>query len=371
MSARQQPSRDGAVLLSRSEARRIAIRAQRLDADRPKDLLPLVQQLTFLQLDPTSAIAPSADLIAWSRIGAGYSPDALRRALEVERTLFEQKAQEDPRVAPFALVRPASDLGLYLDAMSNWPPWKRERQWLEANESFRRDVLDRLRDAGPLLSRDIPDTSSVPWTSSGWTDNQNVTKMLEFLAGRGEVATAGRIGRQRMWDIAERVYPAGIEVMPEADAKRLRDERRLKSLGLALPVVAGDAGLPTRVEGSDLEWRVDPESLDRPFTGRTALLSPFDRLVHDRVRAREVFDFEYTLEMYKPAAKRRWGYFALPILHQDQLVGKLDAIADRKAGLLRVNAIHEDVPFSPSMRDNVHDELAELADWLQLSLAGS
>ena len=78
------------------------------------------------------------------------------------------------------------------------------------------------------------------------------------------------------------------------------------------PVDVGEAGEPAVVEGTKGEWRVDPAALGEDFEGRTALLSPFDRLVHDRARAQELFDFEYTLEMYKPAAKRRWGYFALP-----------------------------------------------------------
>src|SRR6185503_8292706 len=105
------------------------------------------------------------------------------------------------------------------------------------------------------------------------------------------------------------------------------------------------------------------------FEGRTALLSPFDRLVHNRVRAEELFGFEYTLEMYKPAAKRRWGYFALPILHGDRLVGKLDATADRKASVLRVNAIHEDVAFSRAIATGVRKEIDDLAGWLGLAVS--
>ena len=112
------------------------------------------------------------------------------------------------------------------------------------------------------------------------------------------------------------------------------------------PVDVGETGEPAVVEGVKGEWRVDPGALGEDFEGRTALLSPFDRLVYDRRRAQELFDFEYTLEMYKPAAKRRWGYFALPILHDDRLVGKVDATADRKASVLRVHAIHEDVRFT-------------------------
>ena len=115
------------------------------------------------------------------------------------------------------------------------------------------------------------------------------------------------------------------------------------------------------------EWRVDPAALGGDFEGRTALLSPFDRLVHDRARTQELFDFEYTLEMYKPAAKRRWGYFALPILHHDRLVGKVDAKADRKASVLQINAIHEDVKFTRAMTTAVRDELEDLASWLGLA----
>jgi uncharacterized protein YcaQ len=132
------------------------------------------------------------------------------------------------------------------------------------------------------------------------------------------------------------------------------------------PTHVGEAGEPAVVEGVKGEWRVDPGLLGDDFEGRTALLSPFDRLVHDRVRTLELFDFEYTLEMYKPAAKRRWGYFALPILHEDRLVAKLDAAADRKASVLRINAIHEDVKFTRAMTKAVQAELEDLASWLGL-----
>src|SRR6185295_11893634 len=132
------------------------------------------------------------------------------------------------------------------------------------------------------------------------------------------------------------------------------------------PAHVGDAGEPAVVEGVKGEWRVDPTLLGGELEGRTALLSPFDRLIHDRVRAEQLFDFEYTLEMYKPASKRRWGYFALPILHEDRLVGKLDAAADRKASVLRVNAIHEDVKLTGTMTRAVQAELEDLASWLGL-----
>ena len=244
--------------------------------------------------------------------------------------------------------------------------WTRHREWLAANDGFRRRVLDQLRESGPLASRDIPDTAEVPWQSTGWTHDRNVTQMLEFLASRGEVAVAGRQGRQRLWDLAERIYPAEIKVVPADKARKIRDEQWLRSLGVARPKFVGDAGIPAEIEGTSGVWRVDPEATAKGFKGRTALLSPFDRLIHDRVRAVELFDFEYTLEMYKPKEKRRWGYFALPVLHNDQLVGKVDAIADRKASRLEVDAVHDDVRFTRAMTAAVKAELTALAEWLGL-----
>ena len=349
--------------LTKAQARRIAVRAQLLDAPRPTDLLTVVRRLTLLQIDPTAAIAPSADLVAWSRLGSAYQPAELKRALEQDRTLFEHNA----------LVRPMSDLGPHLADALTARSHERTQTWIRDNDRFRRDILKLLRRSGPLSSRDIPDTCVVPWASTGWTNNRNVTQMLEFLMMRGEIAIAGRVGRERLWDLAERVYPSDVVVPPVDDARRARNERRLTSLGIARqkttamplePVDVGETGEPAVVEGTKGEWRVDPALLGDEFTGRTALLSPFDRLVYDRARAQELFDFEYTLEMYKPAAKRRWGYFALPILHHDRLVGKMDAIADRKASVLRVHAIHEDVKFTQAMNKAVELELEDLAAWL-------
>jgi len=351
--------------LTVQEARRIAVRAQLLDAPRPTDLVDVVQRLTMLQVDPTAAIAPSADLVAWSRLGSAYRPGHLRRALEQDRTLFEHNA----------LVRPMSDVGLYLAGASDQPSYERSRVWLRDNDRFRRDVLKLLGASGPLTSRDIPDTAAVPWASTGWTNNRNVTQMLEFLMARGEVAISGRVGRERIWDLAERVYPADVEVPSVEEAERFKNERRLSALGIARakatkmpvePIDVSEAGEPAVVEGVKGEWRVDPAALGADFEGRTALLSPFDRLVHDRVRAQELFGFEYVLEMYKPAAKRRWGYFALPVLHGDRLVGKVDAAADRKASVLQVNAIHEDVKFTRAITKGVQAELKDLAAWLGL-----
>ena len=141
--------------ITRTEARRIAIRAQLLDADRPRDLLHVVDRLTFLQLDPTAVIAPAADLVAWSRLGDRYDPAQLTTALERDRTLFEHKAQPTLVEAPIVMIRPMADLPLFLAEMPEMPPprFGNARAFLKANDAFRRRILDRLRDAGPLTSR--------------------------------------------------------------------------------------------------------------------------------------------------------------------------------------------------------------------------
>lgn len=357
--------------LSRTDARRIALRAQLLDADRPTDLLDVVRRLTFLQWEPTAAVAPSADLVAWSRLGSTYSPEELTVATE-HRMLVELHM----------CLRPAEDIALYRAEMAVWPgagklrDWQVGlRDWVAANDDCRRDILARLTADGPTATRDLPDTCAVPWQSSGWNNNRNVSRLLDLMVQRGEVAVAGRRKRDKLWDLADRVYPDDPAVAIE-EAGRQRDELRLASLGIARakapetptePQHVGEAGEEAEIEGTDGTWRVDPAYLDgATFEGRTALLSPFDRLVADRRRLDEVFEFDYLLEMYKPAAKRRWGYFALPILSGDRLVGKLDATADQRTGVLRVDAVHQDVPFTKEMTAAVEAEIDDLAHWLSL-----
>jgi uncharacterized protein YcaQ len=351
--------------LSKDEARRIAVRAQLLDRPRPADLVDVVDRLTVLQIDPTAAIAPSADLVLWSRLGSTYDPTDLTKALEQDRTLVET----------VAYIRSPRDLAAVIGETRAGGFHPSTTAWFARNEPFRHDILALLESKGPLLSRDIPDTCVEPWPSSGWTNNRNVTKMLELLAFRGDVAISGRKGRQRFWDLPGRVYPTELTDLDHDSAVRYRNERRLEALGIArssgpqIPGEApyvGEAGEEAVVEGTPGTWRVHPAYVGLPFEGRTALLSPFDRLVHDRVRAEQLFDFDYVLEMYKPKDRRRWGYFALPVLHSDRLVGKLDATADRKAGTLAVNEIHQDVPFTEDMTAAVRAEIEDLAAWLGL-----
>lgn len=324
--------------------------------------------MPFVQISPTSAVAPSADLVLWSRLGSDYDPIDLQEMIAARR-IFELQMT----------WRPIEDLPIFRAEMAAWPgtedpdDWRQAaRRWVDANDTFRQAILNLLGTDGPLPAKSIPDSASVPWKSSGWNNNKNVAMMLDILAARGEVAVAGRRGRDRLWDLASRVYPdASMMTLPQA--RLLRQERRLQSLGIARarsaatpaePNDVGEVGEPAEIDGVDGSWRVDPEQLEGGFRGRTALLSPLDRLVADRKRMNEIFQFDYFLEMYKPAAQRQWGYFALPVLHEDRLVGKVDVTTDRKAGVLRVNAVHWDTDPTHAMTAGVEEEIADLARFL-------
>jgi uncharacterized protein YcaQ len=359
--------------LSRAEARRICVQAQLLDEPRPDDLLTVVRHLTVLQTEPTAPLgAPSADLVLWSRLGSAYDRAELADLVDQQVLIDHQ-----------GFLRPSEDIALFRAEMSIWPgreplrEWQRDiARWVEANDGCRREILDLLRREGPLPASAFDDTCEVPWPSSGWNNNRNVQMLLKNMVARGEVATAGREGRQKLWDLAERIYPDD-PVPPPDEALRLRNERRLRALGLARARFAeqpgeahsvGDVGEPAVVEGVKGEWRVEPTLLDRPFAGRAALLSPFDRLVQDRKRLDQLFEFDYLLEMYKPVEQRVWGYYALPILHGDRLVGKLDATAEPAEGVLRVDAVHEDLPWPADTKEAVAAEIEDLASWLDLEV---
>jgi uncharacterized protein YcaQ len=359
--------------LTQADARRICVQAQLLDLPRPGDALEAVRHLMVLQAEPTAPLgAPSADLVLWSRLGPAYDRAELADLVDRQVLIDHQ-----------GFLRPSEDLALFRAEMTLWPgreplrEWQRDQVgWIETNDGCRREILDELRREGPLPASALEDSCEVPWPSSGWNNNRNVQMMLKLMVARGEVAAAGREGRQKLWDLAERVYPDDPVPQPD-DARRQLNERRLRALGLARARATaqlgeeygvGEAGEPAVVEGVRGEWRVEPTLLDAPFEGRAALLSPFDRLVQDRKRLDQLFGFDYLLEMYKPVEQRIWGYYALPILHGDRLVGKLDATAEPGEGVLRVDAVHEDRPFDDETRDAVAAEIEDLARWLDLEV---
>jgi uncharacterized protein len=342
------------------------VRAQLMDADRAGDVVQVAEELGAIKIDPTATIAPAEHTILWSRIGDAYDPVQLSKAVEQDRLLFEYDGS----------FRPVSLLPLMLPAMRRGPQRQSNIDWLEANDRFRREILARLRAEGPLLASDIPDTAEVAKPTDGWFSSNQTTRMLDFLQWMGEVAVVGRSGRQRRWDLAERVYPRDLPEYDFDEAQQLLSERRLHAAGIAKLKSpwsgVGEAGEPAVVEGSKWKFRVDPEALatlDDDADGRVGFLSPYDGMLFDRPRLKEIFDFEYVLEQFKPKPQRRYGFFAHPILMGDRFVGLLDAEVNRDTSELKVNAVHELLPFDPEEDEMVRGEITALAEWLGLGLS--
>jgi len=317
------------------EARRIAVRAQALDGT-AGGVLETVRRLGFLQLDPISSVAPPQHLVLWSRLGS-WDTAELDRLLWEERKLVEWRA----------FLYPIEDLPILRAFMRrrDRPIDRRVIEWTKARAPYRRHVLKELRERGPLLSREIADAPSHRREDHRWWGQRQMGLMLELLAARGEVAVVGRRGKQRVWDLAERWYPE-TETLPLPKARKLYDEKRFRALGV-------------RLQRGRLV--AHPEAEDGPVPTRTTFLSPFDRLVHDRARTEALWDFFYRLEMYVPAAKREYGYYVLPILHGDRLVGRIEPVFDRKSRTLDVKGVW----WEPGEKKlDLTEPLDELQGWL-------
>ena len=302
-------------LVPADEARRIAVRAQLLDGS-ATSLLDTVRRLGFLQIDPISTVAPPQQLVLWSRLGP-YDVAALDRLLWVEKKLFEWNAYIWPiESLPLVQARMRRRRRSRHYAHERW-----SAEFLVKNARFKRYLLRELERNGPMPSRELEhDSVPKPDEPHRWWGSREVTLMLEILHAYGIVAVAGRQGKQRLWDLAERWYPP-TETMSVREADRVLAEQRFRALGVRLTKAGWEA-------------HADVSSAEVP--DRVTFLSPFDRLVHDRDRAEALFDFRYRLEMYVPSAKREYGYYVLPILAGDRLVGRIEPRFDRKAKSLEV-----------------------------------
>jgi hypothetical protein len=321
-------------IITREQARRIAVRAQLLDGS-ARGIRETVRRLGFLQMDPIATVATPQRLVLWSRLGA-YDPAQLDRLLWKEKKLFEWSA----------FIYPIENLPL-IRALTRrrWGEFKREqwaKQFMTEQAGLRRYVLRELEQRGPVPSRELEhDAARGDHRTVWWGTRAQLTWMLELLHARGKIAVAGRLDGQRLWDLAERWWPE-TETVPLREAERILSEQRFRALGVRLE------------QG---EWHAHPDVSDEPVPDRATLLSPFDRLVHDRNRAEALFDFRYRLEMYVPRAKREYGYYVLPLLVGDRLVGRAEPRFDRKTRKLELLGSWGDT-------SRLDEALAELAVFL-------
>lgn len=384
-----------------AHARRLALTKQRLAGPAPSNdkegILDITRSIGCLQLDPISAVARNHLLILWSRIG-NYDPRELDTLLWSERRLFEYWAHA-------ASIVLTEDFPIYERVMRHYPggdtQWSlRVRDWLEQNSEFREHVLGELRERGPMQSKEFTDTSHAGWTSTGWTDNRNITKMLDFLWTQGRVLVAGRKGGQRLWDLAERVLPDWTprEALSERECTYRAAQKSLRMLGVGtadhikqnytrgryyhLKEVMSrleNEALIERVEvgedGRSLpgSWYIHAEDLpllERIEAGewqpRTTLLSPFDNLIADRDRTERLFDYKFRVEIYVPRDLREYGYYVLSILHGDRIIGRIDPIMDRKAKRLTINAVYAEphAPMTPEVAAKIGHSITELGTFL-------
>ncbi len=321
-------------IVSTEEARRIAVNAQLLDGS-ATTLLDTVRRLGFLQIDPISTVAPPQQLVPWSRLGP-YDVAELDRLLWEEKKLFEYNAFIWP-IESYPLVR--ARMRRRRTGKYAWE--RRGEEFLRANRAFKQFVLRELERNGPMLSREIEGDAQRTWASHGWWGNRSVAVLLELMHGHGLVAVAGRKNGQRVWDLGERWFPE-VESIPLHKAEKLREEQRFHALGVRL---------------TKNGWEAHPDASDAPVPDRATFLSPFDRLIHDRDRAEALFDFHYRLEMYVPKAKREYGYYVLPILVGDRIVGRIEPRFDRKAKTLEVLGAWGDT-------SRTDEALDSLASWL-------
>ena len=394
-----------AITISPTLARRLAITKQCLDGrQRPADkagILDVIGQIGCLQIDPINVVARSPLLVLWSRLGQ-YDVADLEYLLWEDKALFEYWAHA-------ASIVLAEDYPFHYPMMqrrgqSNSLGARQLRKWLSENQAFRDYILETLGENGPLFAHEFEDKAVTSWEWSGWSSARNVTMMLDVLWTRGHITVSRRQGQgfglKKQWALTHHHLPqwADYEPLSERELVTLAAEKSLKALGVGtekhirnhfirgrypeLPQVLAEMaanGLIHPITISDNSeawpdtWYIhddDLPALSRLQTGdwqpSTRLLSPFDNLICDRDRTELMFNFYYRTEIYTPKAKRQYGYYVLPILHGDTLIGRIDPKMDRKKKQLLIQAVHAE-PDAPETAETVQAiaaTITDLADFL-------
>jgi uncharacterized protein len=347
-----------ALKLTIPQARRRAVAGQLLPARKGTSILDVVKHVGYLQLDPTNSIARNHLLVLWSRIGS-FDEGELERLRWETRELYEYAAA----------IMATSEHPIHKTHMRRFPDayggtWPaRVHKWMRENAALRRSIKAQLRKNGPTAGRDLEDIAKRSWRSTGWTNNRNVSRMLELMHAKGEVVVAGRSGQQRIWDLGQHWLPQDSHRLSDSQADRRVMERSARNLGVATAneirreffgggpwpgpepafnsLVRDRTLVSVEVDGLKEERFVHRDMLEVPpqRRGFTTFLSPFDPLIRNRKRNSDLWNFDFKIEIYVPKEKRKYGYFVLPILHGDDLVGRIDPVFDRKTGILEVQAV--------------------------------
>jgi uncharacterized protein YcaQ len=376
--------------MSADEARRIALAAQGFAEPRPsarldrRHLRRVIAQIGLLQIDSVNVLVRSHYMPLFSRLG-DYAPellDSLWLGAPANRELFEYWGHM-ASLMPFE-THPLLRWRMAQAADKNKDIFGRLNR---ARPGFMQAALDEIRERGPLAAREITGAGASKGGWWGWSDGKHA---LEALFAAGRVAAAGRRGFERLYDLPERVIPARVLAMPTPaveDAQRALMRIGARALGVGtekdlcdyfrLRVGAGRPRIRELVETGELipvsveGWR-EPAFVARDArsprkVGARALLSPFDSLIWERARTERIFGFRYRIEIYTPSANRKYGYYVLPFILNDQLVARVDLKSDRAMRTLLVQGAHCELGVRPSaVAEPLMRELVTMASWLGL-----
>lgn len=385
-------------------ARRLFIQRQRLNDPNPAHdaagILDIVRDLGCLQLDPISAVTRSHQLVVWSRVG-NYDLAVLDQLLWRDRSLFEYWAHMASIVLTEDYPIHSLLMRTYAREEATGKVSQRYQSWLAVNQQLKRHILKELKRRGPLPARVFENKTEADagWYSSGWTSGRDVSQMLDYLWTTGKIMVAGRSGtlREKLWDLSERCLPAWTprEKLSEQEVVRRATQKSLRALGIGtlqhinqhftrkryphlketLHALLAEGLVETvYVENDKTEWFIHAEDvplLDRIEAGefafeRATLLSPFDNLICDRIRTKKLFNFDFRVEIYTPQHKRQYGYYVLPILHGDRLIGRIDPKMDREHGRLHIHAVHAEhtAPMTRTTARSICNAIEDLATFL-------
>lgn len=376
------------VKVSAAEARRIAFAAQGFDRARPggepdaRHFRRVINTLGILQLDFVNVLMPAHYLMIWSRLGA-YRRERFDRYVYSKGNCTEQWAHE-------ASIVPVSTWPLLAHRRAHYKPWKSNPILkLPNGEKYLRDVLRQVAEEGGVTATDLPPVPAPRRKAGDW--HRSIPRWaLEVHFGRGAVAVAKRMSNfQRVYDLPENVIPDEHRNMRMSDDDARHELLRLaaNALGIATlqdladyyrmtPSEAGphverlvaSADIhPVAVDGWNEPAYLSARARSPRHIEGASLLSPFDPVAWFRPRTLRLFNFHYRIEIYIPAAKRKWGYYVLPFRIGEDIVARVDLKADRKAGKLLVQSAHEEAGFDRQRTvAALSEELRALSEWLGL-----
>lgn len=389
--------------ISPETIRKLAVYKQRLSGPQPSPdmdgLIATLRDIRCLQIDPIRAVERTQYLVLFSRLGC-YSPELLDKAAYEDRFLFEYWAHaasyvltEDFEIHHYRMV----------NAENRTSAWgKRIQAWVEENRGFESYMLKTIKDSGPKRISDLDDGENDNRKSGVWSSNRNAQLMVNALWDRGELLVSRRSGLKKYWDLAERVLPDWTpqELLPANEVTSQAAQLSVKGLGAGTlrhiknhftrarypnlenvleqlvregKLVQAEVLAPESQWHTSGPWYVHADDLqvieaieNGSWQPRTTLLSPFDNLIADRERTELLWNFYFRIEIYVPAKKREYGYYVLPILHGDSLIGRIDPKMDRKTGILHVQAVYReaDSPTDTETVRAVRSAIDELAHFL-------